>query len=36
MKNAKGGVTINVPIGENGEIPQTSIDKLKYLKENLR
>lgn len=36
MKNAKGAVTINVPIGADGEIPQSSIDKLKYLKENLR
>lgn len=36
MKNAKGGVTINVPIGENGEIQQSSLDKLIYLKENLK
>ncbi|MBP5275076.1 MAG: alpha-L-fucosidase [Abditibacteriota bacterium] len=36
MKNARGGLSVNVPIEGNGHIPQGSIDKLRYLKENLK
>ena len=36
MRNARGAVTINLPIENNGHIPQKSLDKLIYLKENLK
>ncbi len=36
MRNARGAVTINLPIEGNGHIPQKSLDKLIYLKEHLR